>query len=306
MQSDTVTIRVPATTANLGPGFDCLALSLDLWNEAVFSLQNSKIQVEIEGEGKDQIPSDPSNLMVRAYFQFCKHFSLPTPQGLHITCINRIPLCSGLGSSAAATLAGLLAARELTGHPAGQEEILRLACEIEGHPDNAAAALYGGLVIVIWDAHNLLTVRIETTAFQTAIVLPDLKLPTRVARAAIPTQIPHQDAVYNLGRTALVVEALRNGDLELLGRCMDDRLHQPYRLKLIPGASKALQNAHSSGAAVALSGAGPSLVAFTQGNPETIAETLMAPLTQAGLSARKFLLKTTNLGALVDSSPSHR
>lgn len=301
MKRHKVTVRIPATSANLGPGFDCLALALDLWNRAVFTLKNSDFLVEIQGEGAGQIASNRQNLMVRAFLHFYKRFNIAAPPGLHIQCNNQVPLGSGLGSSATATLGGLLAAQALSGYPASQYEILKLACELEGHPDNAAAALLGGLAIVAWDKDVVITRRIELSKVRAVVVLPDLKLSTRAARAALPVTVPLKDAVYNLGRTALVVEALRNGDMDLLTQCMDDRLHQPYRLEMIPGGKAALEAARAAGAAAAvISGAGPSLIAFPVGDPERVAAAMQSELSRCGLPARRFILSATNLGASLD------
>jgi len=303
MKRDKVTVRIPATSANLGPGFDCLALSLDLWNQAVFSLKNSGFRVEIQGEGAGQIAPNRQNLIVRAFLHFYARFGIAAPRGLHVLCTNQVPLGSGLGSSATAVLGGLLAAQTLSGYPASQQEILKLACELEGHPDNVAAALLGGLAIVAWDKDVVVTRRIELSKVCAVVVLPSLKLPTQAARAALPKEVPLKDAVYNLGRAALVVEALRNGDMELLSQCMDDRLHQPYRLEMIPGGKAALAAARDAGAAAAvISGAGPGLIAFPTGDPERVAEAMQSELSRCGLPARRFILSTTNLGASLDSA----
>jgi homoserine kinase len=301
MSLEKVTVQIPATTANLGPGFDCLAMALDLWNQAVFTLQESGFRVDVEGEGAGQIQSDCENLMVRAFNRFYQRFEIPAPPGLYIQCINHVPLSSGLGSSATASLAGLLAAQAFSGYPTSKDELLHMACELEGHPDNAAAALLGGLAIAIWKQDLLITRRIELPNICTVVVLPAIKLSTKLARAALPLQVSLKDAVYNLGRTALVVEALRDGDLNLLGQCMEDRLHQPYRLELIPGAKAALEAARFAGAhAAVISGAGPSLIAFPSGDPEPIARAMQAELARYGIPAREFILRSTNRGALVE------
>jgi homoserine kinase len=288
-----VCVRVPATTANLGPGFDCLGLALDLWNVTTLRLAGAGVSVRVRGEGADVLPQDAQNLVARAALAFFRQQGARSPDGLHIECDNAIPLGSGLGSSGAAVLAGLLGANALLGNPAGREEILRLAVEIEGHADNAAAALEGGLVIVAAHGAGFLTRRVDVPALPVTVVLPAVDLPTRAARAALPASVPLADAVFNLGRAALVVEALRAGDLALLGQVMDDRLHQPYRYPLIPGAQSARDAALAAGAAAAgLSGAGPSLAAFG-GDPLRIAPAMQAAFQAAGLNSRAFLLKTS-------------
>lgn len=294
-----VTVRIPATTANLGPGFDALALSLDLWNETEFTLAGEGVAVRVEGEGQGKLADDETNLVAQAALDFFRRQGAPAPRGLKIVCRNRLPLGSGLGSSGSAVLAGLLGANALLGEPVTREEILRRAVEIEGHPDNASAALLGGLVVIVAQGTGWLTRRWDVPAMRVAVVLPDVDLPTRAARAALPRSVSLSDAVFNLGRTALVLEALRAGDLDLLGQVMDDRLHQPYRLKLIPGASQALVAARRAGAAAAaLSGAGPSLIAFG-GQVEAVAEAMQAAFRTAGVASREFLLETTPRGAQI-------
>ncbi len=300
--TDWLQVWVPATTANLGPGFDCLALTLDLWNEAVFTLGGEDITVEIEGEGSGSLPDGSENLIARAMTALFDQLGRTAPAGLHIRCRNRIPLASGLGSSAAAVLTGLLAANTLAGNPASRCELLHLAEQIEGHADNVSAALLGGLVIVAPDTVSPLTHRVDVPPLQVAIALPLIELPTHSARRALPEWVTHRDAVFNLGRTALVVEALRAGDLDLLATAMQDRLHQPYRLRLIPGAAEAIAAARDAGAAAAvLSGAGPSLIAFCASHPETVAQAMAQALQHANVPHRTLLLSTTDQGAAVET-----
>lgn len=299
MTSNRVTVRIPATTANLGPGFDCLALTLDLWNETTISLEGSGIQVEVRGEGQASLPRDGRNLMARAMQAFYAYQGAAFPPGVKISCENNIPLGSGLGSSGAAVLAGLLGANALLGSPASLPEVLELAVKMEGHADNAAAALYGGLVVVVRSEGGWIIQRYDLPPLPVTVVLPAVNLPTRAARAALPKDVPLADAVFNLGRTALVVEALRAGDLLLLGRVMDDRLHQPYRLSLISGAGRALEAARNAGAAAAaLSGAGPSVAAFG-GDAAVVAEAVIRAFNEASVPSRVFPLRTINAGCEV-------
>lgn len=309
MQSE-IRVRVPATTANLGPGFDCLALALDLWNEAVFTPVEAGISLQVEGEGAGKLPDDRSNLVVRAAQFVSDRLGQPLP-GLKIHCINRIPLSSGLGSSAAAVLLGLLGANALFGSRLDRGDLMEMAIELEGHPDNAAGALYGGLTIVVGQPYRAsqspcppgtpdsgedwVVRRFDLPLLHAALALPELDFPTHAARAVLPDQVTLADAVFNLGRTALVVEALRVGDLALLGQVMADRLHQPYRLPLIPGASEALAAACRAGAAAAaISGAGPSLIAFSEGDPAPAAAAMARVFAEFGLKTRTFLLQSTN------------
>jgi homoserine kinase len=292
-------VRVPATTANLGPGFDCLGLTLDLWNCVAFRKTSGETLVEVEGEGADLLSRGPSNLVVKAARLLFEHCGRPAP-GLHLRCTNRIPLGSGLGSSAAAVLLGLLGANALLGSPLETPELLNLAVKLEGHPDNAAAALYGGLVTVIRSRDNWMVRRFDLPGWQAAFVLPEIDFPTLTARAALPQQVKLADAVFNVGRAALVLEALRTSDPTLLGTVMEDRLHQPYRLPLIAGATEALAAATRSGAAAgALSGAGPSVIAFLLADPGEVCHAMTAAFEQVGVQARAFALHTTNRGAEV-------
>lgn len=295
-----ITVRVPATTANLGPGFDCLGLALNLWNEANFSLEGSGLCIELQGEGIGSLPIDSSNAVAQGFFLFLKARHLPHPPGLKILCRNRIPPASGLGSSASALLIGLLAANGLYGSPASLEEILTLACEVEGHADNISAALYGGLTLSIHEAQGWLVRRYPVPPLQVVLALPAINLPTRVARAALPEQVSREAAIHNIGRTALMIEALTTGNLELLSRAIHDCLHQPYRLQLIPGAAEAMQAARHAGAAgVALSGAGPSLIAFADHHHPEIGTAMQAAFEQAGVSTRILHLTTSLEGAQV-------
>jgi homoserine kinase len=296
-----VQVRVPATSANLGPGFDCLGLALDLWNEAEFTLQDEGLHLRCDGEGQN-IPTDERNMVIQGMRFFCDTRGLPFPRGLSVVCRNRIPVSSGLGSSAAAALLGLLGAAALMGSPLDTGEALTLAARMEGHADNAAAALLGGLVIVASGKGGWLTRQISIPPRQVAVVLPEVNLTTHAARAALPEDIALKDVTYNLGRAMLVVEALRSGDLGLLSQAMDDRLHLPYRLPLIPGGQRALEAAYQATArAVTISGAGPSLIAFTAGDPTPAAQAMAAAFRNEGVPSRTFLLQTTSQGAIVDS-----
>ncbi len=295
-----VSVRVPATIANLGPGFDCLAMAVDLWNQAEFSLVGEALSVDVTGEGQDTLPQDGSNLVARSVFYLYQSRGLQVPKGLVIKCHNAIPLESGMGSSASATLLGLTGANALLGSPLPPPEILQMAFEIEGHPDNASAALYGGLVIVTPEEKALITRSIPVPAIRLVVVLPEVSLPTRVSRAILPDKVPFKDAVFNCGHTPLAVEALRTGDLDLLGVALQDRLHQPYRLPLIPGADQALQAARDSGAvATGMAGAGPGLFAIFRDDPTPIKVAILSTFHSAGISCRTWVLESTNQGVQI-------
>ena len=299
-----INVKVPATTANLGPGFDAIGLALNLWNEAEFAqTTNGKVTMTVDGEGAGKLPLDENNGIAEAamiiYRKAGKTFT-----GLNIKCINRVPLGSGLGSSSAALLTGLLGANGLLGNPLNEEELLKLAIETEGHPDNVAPAMLGGLVASIVHDERVLSIKLPARAnrspIHVTIVLPDFDFPTHEARAILPKQIERSAAIFNISRSIMVTEALRTGDLNLLGNAMEDRLHQPYRLPLIPGAQNALEAARDAGAAaVALSGAGPSLIAFSPRQDSKIGIAMQQAYAKAGLTSRIFELEPSAEGAEV-------
>ncbi|MFN2145663.1 MAG: homoserine kinase [Anaerolineales bacterium] len=297
-----VHVSVPATTANLGPGFDALGLALDLWNETDLSLrEDGKVQLTVRGEGQNVLPLGADNMVARAALRLFELTGEPCP-GLQIDCLNRVPLGSGMGSSSAALLTGLLGANGLLGNPMSDEDLLYLAIEIEGHPDNVAPAMLGGLVVSMVKEGRAFSMRLSAEGdyahLYVTIALPDFYFPTHEARAILPDVVSWEKAVFNISRAILVTEALRTGDLELLGRAMKDSLHQPYRMAQIPGSIDALEAAKAAGAAaVALSGAGPSLIAFASGAAPEIGAGMKQAFKAAGLSARIFELKVSPKGA---------
>jgi homoserine kinase len=299
---ETCRVRVPATTANLGPGFDCLGMALDLWNEVRFSLEGDGVVVSVEGLGAAGLPRDGSNLVARAFRRLYEEAGEASPAGLRIHCDIRVPTSSGLGSSSTAIVAGLLGANALLGRPFDRDRILELAAAMEGHPDNVAAALFGGLTIVVQRRDRLLIKKILVPEVHVALAVPDLPFSTDAARADLPTEVTMADAVFNLQRTPLVVEALRTADLELLSQVMDDRLHQASRLKRIPGGRTAWLAAQNAGAAaVAISGSGPSLIAFVglATDASRIARVMTEAFAAEGVTAIPLGLSASAAGATV-------
>jgi len=293
-----VKVRVPASTANIGPAFDCLALALDLWNEAEFELSGDGLQVSVRGEGAERLPRHERNLVYRAVARVYEEVSEAPPKNIRIICDNKIPLGSGLGSSAAASLAGLLGANALLRNPLKPELVMRLGAELEGHADNLAAALYGGLVLVKHTEWRTTAQALECAAWQAVYVLPQVRLSTRAARAALPKKVSMADAVFNMGNALAVREALRTGSLAALAEAMQDRLHQPYRLPLLPGAADALAAAQRAGAAAGLSGAGPGLIAFVEpGREQAVLAAILAAFEAHKLAARHFVLRSSAQGA---------
>ncbi len=298
-----IIVTTPATTANLGPGFDSLGLALDLWNQTVFSTATDVNKVIVGGEGRGKLPEDEQNLIFLAAKTVFERAEKPMPP-LRITCQNGIPLSSGLGSSSAAVLAGLLGANNLLNDPFSHDELLNMACNLEGHADNVAPALLGGLVITATEKDEVLYKKVIFSALAPPIyitvVLPAFEFSTEKARAALPEKISHADAIFNISRTALVIEALKSGNANLLGKAMQDRLHQPYRLPLIPAAQKAMDSMRQAGAeAIALSGAGPSLIAFSAKRDEAVGEAAKTAFDKAGLTARVFQLQISQSGAKI-------
>jgi len=289
-----IKIRVPATSANLGPGFDCLGLALNVWNEVTFEPAD-RITYHVIGEGAEKLNKGNRNLLTKAFI-LAHDACGKKMRGAKISAHNEILMSSGLGSSAAAIIAGLYGANEMLGKPLNQNEILKLANELEGHPDNVAPALFGGLVVSVMTGEKIITRRYEVPEFSIVIVKPDVDWLTRTARAVLPKSVSRADAIYNIGRTSLVVDALRSGDLELLQKVMDDRIHQPYRLKHISGGMSAYKTAKHLGAA-ALSGAGPSIIAFVSPEKSEQAKTeVMWAFEERGIHARGLITKPSSKG----------
>jgi homoserine kinase len=297
-----VSVSTPASTANLGAGFDCLGLALNLRNVVeLWDLgRGSGLEIDIEGEGEDRLPTDSRNLIARAAERVFAKVGRRAAGLLRLHAINGVPLSSGLGSSSATIVGGLVAANALVEGGLTREALLRLAYEMEGHADNAAAALYGGLTLVSAAGSELMARAVPVPAMRVVIALPAMRLSTAEARDALPPQVPMADAVYNVGHALFTVEALRSGDEALLRWAVGDRLHTPYRQKLIPGYAAVVAEAHKAGAlAVTLSGAGPSLLAFAKDRHAEIAAAMQAAFQANGLQCRTFVLPVDRQGVQV-------
>ncbi len=252
--------RAPATSANLGPGFDCFGLALDLVNEVILD-PDAPPGVSWEGEGAGELPTDGSDALSAALRRTAEAAGRRLPP-LRLRGRNRIPVERGLGSSAAAVVAGVGLADRLLDLGLSPDERLALAVELEGHPDNVAAALRGGLVLAYraaggWRAEALA----PAAGLRPAVLVPEARLSTVAARAALPREVPLADAAFNAGRAALAVVAL-TARPELLGEALEDRLHQGVRLRLVPEVAEAFARVRAAGVPVCVSGAGPSLLAF--------------------------------------------
>jgi homoserine kinase len=252
----TLRVRVPATSANLGPGFDCFGLALDLCNEFVVEPDGSGVTWEGEGVGELAIDGTDAVSTAAATVAIESGIGLPS---FSLHGVNRIPLMRGLGSSAAATVAGVAIADRLLGLSLSASDVVRFASALEGHPDNVAAATLGGLTL----AYDRGIVRLDPSPeLRPVVLLPDdLSLATSEARAALPAAISLADAVFTIGRAAIAVVAL-TADPAMLPEALKDRVHQPYRLPLVPAANELFRRLREAGVAVCVSGAGPSLLAF--------------------------------------------
>ncbi len=297
----TVKVTVPATSANLGPGFDSMGLALSLTNTVEISETDNGLTVEIRGEGADTTPADATNLIVKAAYTVFKQVDY-RPRGLRFVLTNSIPLASGLGSSAAALVGGMVAANTLLDEPLSGDELLALAVKAEGHPDNICAAFLGGLVISNYTDGHLIYHPMLVKPMEVVLVLPTVRSQTKEMRALLPNSVPLKDAADNIGRAALVVQALSEGDYDLLADAMHDRLHEPYRRAAIPGFDQAVEAALEAGAAaVALSGAGPSLIAFAPSRHAEIASSMADALQAAtGQEARTWILPVETQGAVIN------
>ena len=298
------TVSVPATTANLGPGFDCLGLALDLWNHVTVS-PSASLEVAVSGEGAGRLPTSSRNLVHRAAVYAAREIGSTLPP-LRLEANNAIPLTRGLGSSAAATIAGILITDRLAGNVLDREKRLALAAGLEGHADNAAPALWGGLCLAIEDSESRIVVRSLPFPDGPSCVLlvPDVTMSTKEARSALPRKVPMVDAVFNVGRTALLVRALSTGDWDDLWLATEDRLHQPQRASLMPATTHLIHAARDAGAYGAfLSGAGPTVLALSPPNRSPrVAQAMEREARDRELPARSLIVAPSRTGASVAAS----
>ncbi len=268
-----VAVRVPATSANLGPGFDTLGLALSVYDELVVeALEEDRLEIEVEGEGTADVPRDASHLVVRAIAHTYAAVGRPLP-GLRLSATNVIPHGRGMGSSGAAVVAGILAAKGLLeGEVAFTDtDLLRLATEMEGHPDNVAPGLFGGLTIAWMDAtgpqHKQLIVHRGVSPL---VLVPSFTMSTAVARSLQPLQVPREDAVFNVSRSALLIAAMTQSP-ELLMAATEDKLHQNYRAQAMPETDRLVRALRAEGYAAVVSGAGPSVLVLADGPGQRLA-----------------------------------
>ena len=295
----TVIVKIPASTANLGPGFDSLGMALSLYAWIEMSAAD-RTEFTFHGEGMDGLPKDKSNLLYKVAQGLFQEAGVSIPE-LSISMYSEIPLARGLGSSASAIVGALVAANALIGSPFSNDRLFQIATAMEGHPDNVGASLFGGIIVSAWDGKRADHIKLAPHEKLSALVaIPSFQLETEKARHALPAQISMADAVFNVGRSSLLVAALASGELGLIRHAMQDRLHQPYRAALIPGMTEILERAADYGAlGAALSGAGPTLIAFVDadsGSKSALEQFLLQTLQQHGIAAETLWLKPCAAG----------
>jgi homoserine kinase len=303
-----VIVEVPASSANLGAGYDCLGVALAITNRIELEVRvwsRGKIELTVEGEGRNELTEDRENRFVRgleAALQKARG-NLPDGVGWRIAMHNQIPLARGLGSSAAATVGGIVAGNTLAGEALSMTEMLVIACDIEGHPDNAAAALLGGFVVSARDGDGVEAIRFDAPRDLRAVLfIPELRLSTDEMRAALPDAVPLADAVANLGAVAVGVAGLATGRYDLLARLTVDRLHEPYRALVYPQLPRMVEAARGAGALGAcLSGAGSTILAFAESmaGMTRIEAAFFAAAADVDLPGRVLVVEPRNTGARV-------
>jgi homoserine kinase len=273
-----VRVRVPATSANLGPGFDALGLALSLYDEVTAEITEGGLSIDVQGEGAGAVAGDETHLIVQSMRAAFGLFGVQ-PAGLRLQCANVIPHGRGLGSSAAAIVAGILLAQGLTrGATATSGQLLTLAASLEGHPDNVAPCLLGGLTIA-WTQSDGTTqaVRLDAIGVTPIALIPEVQSSTKAARQALPASVTHADAAFNAARSALLVAALTSGDAAVLLEATQDRLHQSYRAAGMPESTLVLARLRANGVPAVISGAGPTVLALARSQAEVQAAKSVAP-----------------------------
>lgn len=298
-----VRVKAPATTANMGPGYDCLGMALDVWNTIEIEvLDSGEPVVEVTGEGAGELGTGRDNLVYRS-MEFLFHDAEQEMPLVRIRCDNAIPLARGMGSSAAAIAGGLVAANAICSQDYTPNDLLEMAATIEGHPDNVAAAVLGGMQLVISDkteeGSRLYTVPINVPSELHAVVfVPQVRIATEDARAVLPEKVTMADAVHNMGRVGLLVASMATNHPEYLAIATQDLLHQPYRQPLFPAMKVIFKAALDAGAlGVFLSGSGSTVLALTQGREMTVAYEMAEAARQASVEGNVSVTQPTVRGA---------
>ncbi len=295
---DVLKLKIPATSANIGSGFDALGIALTMYNEVAIEESD---RLEIRSLDGVAVPEGADNLIYQSACRLYQECGKPLPKGFKISQSNVIPMARGLGSSSACVAAGLMGANYLLGKPLQREELVNIACAIEGHPDNVTPALLGGLTAAAVENGRVYAVTLHVAdKFRFAAFIPDFELKTSLARSILPATVPRQDAVYNLSRSALMAGSLATGHVDNLRVAVQDKLHQPYRLSLIPGAEEIFDLSYEYGSfATYISGAGPTVMSIISRRHEEEFETEMTQqLAARGLSGwRVVILDVDSRGA---------
>ena len=296
------TVSVPATSANLGPGFDVLGMALNIVN-TVRVEPADQWEITVVGEGSERIPTGDRNLMHRTITTAARRWGLQLPPA-QLHCTHAVPLARGLGSSSAAIVAGLLIASHL-GAQKSDDELLTVAAELEGHPDNVTPAFLGGVQACAMADGRVLHVRVPLARpLEVALYVPDMPMPTREARQVVPRKVDIQDVVYNLGRVATLVGALASGDYGALAAGTQDMIHQPPRMRLFPSMAVLFHAALEAGAlGVYLSGAGSTIAAFVEGGPEAarpVGQAMIDAAARDGISGRPLFSSIRDTGACIE------
>lgn len=299
--SNAIVVKVPATTANLGAGFDCLGAALSLENQFEFSLSEEKTTLTVIGEGAKQIQLTEDNLLYKSFLLFYDHLGIPTPN-VEIKIEINVPLARGLGSSATAIVAGLLAANHFSPTKLSQTELLNLAIAIEGHPDNVVPAMLGNCILAVGETENWQFVPITcNSAIKFIIAIPNFELSTETARSVLPKHLSYSDAIYNMAHLSLLIKGLETGNAQWLTEALKDKLHQPYRKNLITGYDQLYENVLNAGAyGMVISGAGPTLLALANESvTEAVMETMKDTWANLGVQAIVKELELQTEGATI-------
>ncbi|MBQ7068743.1 MAG: homoserine kinase [Synergistaceae bacterium] len=294
-----IQIKVPATTANLGSGFDTLGMALSLYNIFTINeiLPEGEYKCKIFGEGafSDELKDAKKNLLVRSYLQACEEFNI-SPKGFSFESCNAVPLNRGLGSSSTAIVAGVALANVLSGNKFSESELLRVMTKIEGHPDNVVPCYIGGMTVSCWDGESLRYVRLPALPKNLNVIaaVPDFQVHTEDARKILPESVPFRDAVFNVSHASILCAAWAMGRWDLLRVGMEDRLHQSHRAKLFPGSTgeKFLReiNNHPDCVATAISGSGPTMIAIVHGKAGELSKAMCRIFSDGGAASHFFVL----------------
>ena len=302
-----IRLKVPATTANLGSGFDTLGMALSLYN--IFTvkeiLPEGEYTCKIYGEGTDELKEARKNMLVTSYIKACNEWNVPV-KGFAFESCNAVPLNRGLGSSSTAVVAGVVLANVLSGLNLPEGELLRVMTKIEGHPDNVVPCYIGGMTVSCWDGESLRYVRLPALPDDLNVIaaVPDFEVHTEDARRILPESVPFRDAVFNVSHASILCAAWAMGRWDLLRVGMEDRLHQPHRAKLFPGSTgekffSEISN-HPDCVANAISGSGPTMIAIVHGPAGKLASAMCKIFTDGNAASHFFVLNCAPAGTVIE------